>query len=341
MTNYSTLSNTPLADVNYEFGKYVEAKKNFVKKHLDGNGLPDYAYKMDYEYRKKLDSMPGVYKFAKTYCATVVPKMIHEYSMNGIQVGPNQYPEIYQMLRECAETLGIGIPKLIIVGEMPIDEEKTTDFNACTFAYDDVEPVIIMTGLMLERLSKEEIKVVIGHECGHIHNNHSLYHTISDIIKNIGSQGILSIPGLRQFAQDLTIGVQAALQLWSRAAEVTADRAALICSGNLKAATNVYVKFMYNGTDLSASTSSEVNIEALREQMNMVLDSPHRFNELMYSHPMSIKRVFANLDFWECEKYYEWRPDLKEPGRKLYSKSEIDERCKKYLNVIDTKGVKR
>ncbi|MBQ4630762.1 MAG: M48 family metallopeptidase [Clostridia bacterium] len=327
--------NTPLEGLNYSFAKYVSDKKSFEKKHLDGHGLPDYAYKMDFEHRKKLDSMRGVYSFAKKMSSTIVPQKIHEFSMSGIQVGPNQHPEIYNMVRECAETLGIGIPKLIITGDF-----GSGDINACTYACDDVEPVIIMTGLMVERFTKEEIKAVIGHECGHIHNNHTIYSIMEQYINTIGFSGILALPGLAQFAGILTQGVVIALNAWSRAAEVSADRAALICSGDIKAVTNTNVKLMYQGADLSGSSSAEVNFEALREQMNMVINSPYRINELLDSHPLSIKRTFADLDFWECEKLYEWRPDLKEPNKKLYTKAEIDERCKRYIDVINAKEKK-
>jgi hypothetical protein len=42
------LVNTPLQGLNYSFARYVEDKKNFERRHLDGHGLPDYAYKMDF-----------------------------------------------------------------------------------------------------------------------------------------------------------------------------------------------------------------------------------------------------------------------------------------------------
>lgn len=340
----SNFIDTPLEGLDYNFLSYLTKKKEFERKHLDGNGLPNYAFKTDYELRKKLDSMPGVYKFAKTYCATVVPQNIQKYSMEGITVGPNQFPEIYEMVRDCANTLGIGIPTLIIVPYF----EGGGDFNACTMATDDIEPVILVTGLIVERFTADELKSVIAHECGHIHNNHTLYSLITSILIEAGINGLIgfaaaqgaSIPGLQLLLNSLTMGAQVALQMWSRAAEVSADRASVICMGGTDAVKSSLGKFMYNGADLSNSTSAEINIDALKEQMNLILNSPYRINELMASHPISIKRVFAALDFAECEKFYDWRPDLKVAGKKLHTKDETDNRCKKYINVLDTKGAK-
>ncbi len=348
MSNYRDFIDTPLEGLDYSFLNYLTKKKDFERKHLDGNGLPNYAFKTDYELRKKLDSMPGVYKFAKTYCATVVPQAIQQYSMQGVTVGPNQFPEIYEMVRDCANTLGIGIPTLIIVPSFSTGD-SVTDFNACTMATDDIEPVILVTGLIIERFTADELKSVIAHECGHIHNNHTLYRLISDVLLNFGINGLInfaantgvSIPGLQLLLNGLTAGAQLALQMWSRAAEVSADRASVICMGGVDAVKSSLGKFMYNGADLSNSTSAEINLDALKEQMEIILNSPYRIAELDASHPMSIKRVFAALDFAECERFYSWRPDLKAPGKKLYTKDETDNRCKRYINVLDTKGAKK
>ncbi len=326
----------PLSGLNYSFSKYVEKRKAFDNKHVDGNGLPDYAYKMDYEHRKRIDAIPGLMKFMKRYCATTVPQALQEYNMQGVMVGPDQFPEIYKMTKECAETLGIGIPNVLVVPALGGD-----DFNACTYAMDDVEPIIIMTGLMIERMSPEELKAIIAHECGHIHNHHSLYGTLVNILTNTGIIGLQLTPGMSELAALLTSGAQYAISMWSRAAEVSADRAALICTGDAKVTEKALSKFMYNGANISRTVESEINIDALYDQLNMTLNNPNRINELLNSHPLVVKRVIAVKDFSECETLYNWRPDLKTPEQTLYSKNEIDEKCKKYIDVLAPKGAKK
>lgn len=326
------LTNTPLADVNYKFSVFMQEKRKFEEIHMDGNGLPSYTYGMDFEHRKNLDKIPGLYKFAKTLYASVVPQLIRDYSMQGLRVGPNQFPEIYNIARECASVLGIAIPNIII------SPEET--FNAFAYACDDVEPIIIVTGLMVQRTTPEELKCVIGHECGHVHCNHSIYGIIEQEIANIGLSGLFSIPVLAQFSSLITQGAVAALNTWSRAAEVSADRAGLICCGDIEVSKRVKAKMLYSGADISGTVKSDINIDELKKQMEMVNDSPVRLNELLYSHPVTTKRVFADMDFYECETFYEWRPDLKTPGMKLYSKKETDEKVKKYIDVVSKKDKK-
>lgn len=332
----SRLMESPLSDLDYSFVNYVKNKKSILLRHMDGNGLPDYAYKMDFEHRKHLDAIPGLFNFAKKLCVTTVPQALHSYSMKGVAVGPNQYPEIYKMVRECAGVLGIGIPNVLVVPDI-----SGAEFNACTYAMDDVEPVILVTGLMVQRMTSEELKAIIGHECGHIHNQHSLYGVLENVVSKVGMSGILSLPGFKQFTLLLTASTQIALSMWSRAAEVTADRAALICSGSADVTYHALSKLMYNGADMSKTIESDLNMTALREQMEQSLNNPNRINELLSSHPIAIKRVFAVMDFAECDKFYEWRPDLKRADLKLYSKETIDMKCKKYIDVAMPKGAKK
>ena len=340
MSSTQNLMYTPLEDLDYRFTHYLDMKKAQLAKRMGGNGLPNYAYKMDYEYRKRLDAVPGLVSFAKKLCATTVPQQLHTYNMSGIAVGPDQFPEIYKMVRECADVLGIGIPNVLVVPGIQIGDQMV-DFNAVTYAVDDVEPLIVITGLMVERMDPAELKAIIAHECGHIHNQHGLYTILRNMITTLGTNGILSIPGLRQFATLLTASTQLLLEMWSRAAEISADRAALICSGDAKVASHALSRLMYNGARVERTVASELNYEALREQMELTLSSPYRFNELMHSHPLSIKRVFAVMDFAECELMYQWRPDLKTPDQKLFSKEETDRKCKRYIDVVQPKGAKK
>ena len=102
---------SPLIDLDYHFASYLKKRKANLAKHMQGNGLPDYAYKMDYEYRKKLDSIPGVYDTAKKICSSMVAQELQRSNLNDLAVGPNQFPEIYKIACDCAKKLGIFMQK--------------------------------------------------------------------------------------------------------------------------------------------------------------------------------------------------------------------------------------
>lgn len=327
---------SPLDGVDYRFETYLKNKKAMLSKHMLGNGLPDYAYYLDLEYRKKLDAIPGLYSISKKVLSTAVARLMQTANMNWLAVGPKQFPEVYQIGCDCAKKLGIAVPNIYITN----DEQ----FNAYTYAADDIEPFIVIGNLLLKRLTLGELKAVIGHECGHIQNGHSVYSYICNIVLTEGTDalGILGLPMqiLQTLTNVVTYGAQITMNMWSRAAEVTADRAALICCDHVEDAYSVNKKMLYGAVDVSDKIDTQLDISVLKEQMQMTMDNPNRLMELLTDHPLSIKRIFAEMEFAECELFYEWRPDLKTPGQIMRSKEETDVRCKKYIDVIHGKGGK-
>lgn len=330
------LADSPLANYDYSFASYLEKRKARLEASMDGNGIPNYAYKPDYDLRKKLDSMPGLFNVARNITATYASRCMQQENMSSLAVGPHQFPEVYQIACDCAKKLGIAVPNVYI--------QPSEVINAYAYATDDDEPFIVVTSLLLKRLSLGELKVVIGHECGHIQNFHSTYTVLCSLLFEgglIGGQVLLgdSLGALlAPLYAILTSGMKMALNMWSRAAEVTADRAGMICCDDLEDAYRVNKKFLYGAVEVEDKIDTSLSTKTLKEQMEMTMNNPNRYQELLYSHPLSIKRVFAEMEFAESETLYHWRPDLKTPGCVMRSKEEVDRRCKRYIDVINGKG---
>ncbi|MBR6513671.1 MAG: M48 family metallopeptidase [Clostridia bacterium] len=332
MDNKTILANSPIANYDFSFDNYLNKRKAQINARMDGNGIPNYAYKPDYDMRKRLDAVPGLFHVAKNISATMASRYMQQENMRSLAVGPNQFPEVYQIGCDCAKKLGIAIPNIYI--------QSSEVVNAYTFATADSEPFIVVTSLLLERMTLGELKAVIGHECGHIQNCHTTYNVINSLLIQGSLAGIiigdqLFLKGLlTPFYNLLTSGIQMLLSSWSRAAEVTADRAAMICCDNLEDVYSVDKKFLYGAVKVEDKIDTNLTIQSLKEQMEMTMNNPNRFRELMASHPLPIKRIFAELEFAECETFYNsWRPDLKIPGCIMRSKEEVDRRCKRYIDV--------
>ena len=327
-------ASTPLAGMDYRFKTYLSEKKSWMSKHMVGNGIPDYAYKTDLEYRKKLDSIPGIYKIAKTMYSTYVNQQFQKLNMSGVAVGPQQMPEIYDIACDCAKKLGISVPHIYVSND--------DDFNAYAYAVDDIEPFIVVTNNMLFRMSLSELKSIIGHECGHIQNNHVLYNFIAQDLINGSANIVGSIAAtlLAKLQALLTTGVRLTFNMWSRAAEVTADRAAMICCDDVETCYRVNKKLMYGGVRVEDKIDTDFDLESLKEQLSLSTENVSRFYELEASHPLSIKRIFAEMEFAQCEVLYSWRPDLREANTITRSKEACDERCKRYIDVV-RKGEKK
>jgi len=323
MYNKDVKAVSPLLDMDYRFETYLKKRKEQLGRHMQGNGLPDYAYKGDSEYRKKLDAIPGVYNTAKKLCTTIVSQEMQKANLSDLAVGPEQFPEIYKIACDCAKRLGIAIPNIYVRSEGVL--------NAYAYASDDVEPFIVITEFALERLSIGELQALIGHECGHVQNYHSTYSVLTQLIANIGMGGMGVID--QMLAQIMSAGVQLTLNMWSRAAEVSADRAAMICCDNIEDAFNLNKKLLYGGVKVEDKINTELDIESLQKQLHVSYDSTVRYLELGATHPATIKRILAQMEFAECETYYAWRPDLKKASQIIRTKEETDARCKKFIDV--------
>lgn len=305
---------SPLSGMDTSFEHYVARRKRERDAHRKGS-VPDYAFSMDNELRKRLDKIPGFFSLCKKITATQTSRMIQVYNQQGLLVGPNQYPEIYQMGMDCAHRLGIGVPNIFI--------KSGSQINAFTYCADDVSPMIVLYTGIIDRMTPGELKCVIAHECGHIHNLHSVYESAISTILNGGKGAVGAI---------LSYADIALVQMWTRAMEITADRAALICADHPKDAWSVNYKLMSGGT-LNKAYDTEADLQALRQQLETTLNNPARLIEILSDHPNSIRRIFADMEFAECEVYYSWRPEAKKPGAICRSKEQTDARVQKLVNI--------
>jgi Zn-dependent protease with chaperone function len=315
--------NNPTNSIDISFDRYVEERSYKVSLHTEG-GIPDYAFATDYALRQKLKAIPGVYSFFKAVTSQVVPLQKQKLSMNSLKVGPSQYPDIYEMTKDCARTLGIGIPTVYI-------ENSVGVMNAYAMATEDTEPLVILTSSIVERCTPQELKAIIGHECGHIHNNHGIYNIAANVLIN---ETIGRVPLPIQVAALLSTSIRLALQAWSRAAEVTCDRAGIICCGEEESTSSVHAKLMSGGM----LNRGEANIDEVMKQYEHFRSTPVRLLELGSTHPSSVRRIFAAKEFVNSEVYYKWHPEQKTPGQVLYSKQELDARCDKFVSVLKSEG---
>lgn len=324
---YNGLKN-PTNEVDISFDGYVSKRSRKFEKHLEG-GIPDYAYASDYTLRQKIKSIPGAYRFFKAFNSQVVPLMKQKYNLSAAKVSPSQFPQIYEMVASCANTLGIGIPSVYI-------EPNLAEMNAFAYATEDAEPMIVLYSSMLERFSLEELKAVIGHECGHIHNLHGVYNTAASVLlTSFQNTLLMSIPGIQQLLGLMSRPLEYALKAWNRAAEVTCDRAGIICAGEVESSLSSQAKLTSGGI-LNQET---LDIDELLKQYDVMRGNPVRFYEWTMDHPLSVRRIMADKEFMNSQVFYDWHPEMKRPDMRLYTKQELDARCDKIISV--TKSEKR
>lgn len=311
----SRQTTSPLRHIDTSFASYVARRKSAESEHMAG-GVPDYAFALDYELRSQLMKIPYFHSICKKINATLETREAQFFNQKAVAAGPNQFPDIYKMGVDCAHRLGIGVPNIFVY--------SNPTMNAFTYARDDTSPMIVLFSGIVERMTPGELKCVVAHECGHIHNQHMVFQNVINVILNSGGDGLTGMV--------LSLANLSLMQFWTRAGEVTADRAALICADDPQDAVNVNAKLLYGG---ALNNASQVDLDALREQLEQTLDNPTRFYEIYNDHPSAVRRIFADKEFEECEVFYRWRPELKKPGMTVRTKEETDARCQKLVNIIN------
>ena len=308
----------PVSGIRIGFGDYVAKMRRQDDVHRV-NGIPDYAFSLDLQLREQIRKLPYFYALSKRVAEHEEARYRQILTTSALQVGPKQLPDIYELTLDCAKRLGIGPPNVFVVHDQSI--------NAATYASDTTTPTIMLHSGLIERVTPGELKCVIAHECGHIHNEHNVYMSIANLV-----QTGLAVGGLMNTIFSLLS--KAAILLiaeWSRAAEVTCDRAAMICSDNIEDAINVNKKLLY-GSFLGRD--DEVNIEDIRSQFEHISSTISVITEVYADHPSSLRRVLTSDEFTRCEVLYQWRPELKKPGMELHTKEESDKICTKYTAVF-------
>lgn len=308
----------PTEMIDIGFQNYLKDRKALTQSHMEG-GIPDYAYGADYLLRQKIKAIPGFYPLAKAIANTYVPRKKQELNLYGLRVGPSQFADVYEIVSDCSMRLGIGIPTVYI-------KNAPAELNAGAYALEDDAPLIEITSGLLERVTPGELRAVIGHECGHIHNNHGIYNIAAEIVLDSLQ---IAIPGIQQIVALISSPLRWAFMMWSRAGEVTCDRAGVICSKKAEDDITLQAKLIYG----AALNRQDVNIDAVLKQYDTLRATPVRLMEIEDTHPLSIRRIFAIKEFLGSEVLYSWRPEWKTSDMNLISKQELDARCEKYISV--------
>jgi len=327
----------PTAEVALDFGRYVAERSRELEEHTAEGGIADYAFGLDHVLRQRIASIAPARRLVRMLVATVAPIQKQLHRMEMIAIGPRQFPEIHALGEACARRLGIGIPQIFV---MPSHE-----LAAYTFATDDVAPMLVLSSGLIDALEPAELTFVIGHECGHIHNLHGVYNTAVQNLANplaklmykklVGVGAALDLIKTVGHAQLLAGAIAGGLKMfflhWSRCAEVTCDRAGLICCGDLRPAQMALAKIATGG----AASLRGIDVDEYLRQIDEARASALRLTELFHTHPLIPKRLAALRHFAACDVLYKWCPGLPAPAE-IFSKDEIDARCRQVVGVTGT-----
>jgi len=202
---------------------------------------------------------------------------------SAVEVGPEQYPQIDALYAEVLESLDAPRRYPLYVSQNPV-------VNAGAVGMDD--PFIVLNSGTIQLLSPAQVRVVLGHELGHILSQHVLYKTMLRLALDAGRYaGVVPLAGIPLFA------VLAALLEWDRKSELSADRAALLATQDPDAVRESLLR-LAGGVGEGASVASFQAQARRYEEEGGALDAVIKTLTLLgRRHPFPVQRI-KELDAW-------------------------------------------
>jgi Zn-dependent protease with chaperone function len=209
------------------------------------------------------------------------------YLGNSIKASERQLPELWTSYE--------GVRHIL---DMPEDYDlyvtSALYFNAVTIG--SSKPMVVVGSTLLDKLGPGEQRVILAHELGHILSDHVLYLTALDIL--LSASGSLPVLGLPLRA------VRAVLLEWSRAAELSCDRAATIAVRDprivCRALMVVAAGLPADQLDLDAFMAQAMQYENWEDSHDRIR---RFFNEINATHSYAVRRVSEVMRWVQSGEY--------------------------------------
>jgi Zn-dependent protease with chaperone function len=197
---------------------------------------------------------------------------------------------VHEMAVQASNCLGVSTPDVFI--------NQNPHPNASTFGVE--YPLITIQSGLIELLTEDELYAVIAHEMSHIKCHHVLYHMLADFLVNASS--VLGLAG------GFIIPLNLALLEWSRKAELSADRGALVVTNNKKAYIKLLMK-LAGGSEYIAEMIDENEFVEQAEQFEKItkkigLNKFYRIaSNITRTHPFPVLRANEINNWADGDEY--------------------------------------
>lgn len=245
---------------------------------------------------KRVPIFPQVVKFL-----TDKGNRMHELSLltGAVRLGPTQGAKLYARFVAAAKALDIDVVPELYIENGPVN----------AYAFGTSRYKVVLCSELLDLLNEEEVVAVLSHELGHVKCEHMLLRSIA---LHLGS-GVLS--GLARtiplIGPASMMGLVAAMQKWSRLAEVSCDRAAMLVVQDERVVARAlgklggWSKAMTEEIDFDSLVVQSKEYEQLDEDLESgLMKLMHAAKTYDWSHPFVVDRVRKVVAWGRSDQYH-------------------------------------
>jgi Zn-dependent protease with chaperone function len=206
--------------VDFDFQRYVARRKGVRAAQVREGAA--YAYPGDVRVLRTLDKLRPI-QLALDEAGRLWRQLARAELLGpAVRVSIERYANVLQAARRCAEILHIGVPTVYITPQPS---------GVLTLGTDEEAYIVLAQGL-LDNLTEAELLDVLGRECGRVQNGHVPFRTALHYLQHAKTSLV------RWAVAPATLTLQA----WRRRADVTADRAGLLCARDLDVSSGTLAK---------------------------------------------------------------------------------------------------
>lgn len=298
-----------MPEISFDFREYMAARRGADDTRAQTGSA--YVYPSDQKVLRTLARVAPVTLAVEATVRLWKSRGGRELLGSATKLGENEQPELYKNALLCAARLGMVLPDLYLVDELPGQ-------IAYSFGTSD-DASIVLKRALVEALPPEELRFIIGRECGHVQSGHTVYQTALYTLTTSANQ----------FVRWIVTPAVLALRSWARRAAITADRAGLIGSGELVPSVAALLRHELGVPRLPA----ELGAEAYLTLVDKDTAGPAGLVALERSHPTMRARAAALRLFSETHFFLKasGRTPREDEGKSL---AWCDERVKRLLRPL-------
>ena len=274
-----------MLEVDFDFPRYVALRRGLIEQRARDGAA--YSFSGEIRARRLLTTARpvsiAIEATSRRWKSSARDKLLAEATL----VTDQAHSTLLAAGARAASALQMICPPLYVVPDTSKVEARALGT--------DSDPCLLVARRYAEGLSEPELTALIGHLLGHVQNNHVLYSTALFYLRHDAMFFV------RWVVQPAIL----ALQAWSRRAEISCDRAALLAVKDIDAALSFIVR--------TGTGKLDTDVAAYVEGVDST--SSNRFADLLKSYPLVPTRVKALRLFAGSNLYHRLSGSDKAGGR--------------------------
>ena len=237
-----------------------------------------YEHPADRAATSAIHSIPMMDKVLKRLTDVAHERRLNQVLVgNAVRISEHQVPSLWTAYARCGQALDVEPLPRLYVTQTPIASALTVGAN---------RPIVIVHSGLVQSYDDDEVTAVLAHETGHVLSEHYYYTTafvlLSEFLRT-------SVPGT---LTGLPIrAIYLALLEWSRAAELSADRASALVMGDPLAVCRMLMRMAggaIEGMRLDAFITQAIEYE---DEEDLFARWSRAWVEIALTHPFAVRRV--------------------------------------------------